>query len=111
MNKFQEKVMRILTKNHRGSSNAVSVDELSATLGVTTRFLRETVRELRRGGHPIGSSTRDRHGYFYIDSVKELDATIAQLNNRSKDMLMTANRLGRHYHELSGQLELDLFGP
>lgn len=63
---------------HRGETNAVTVDDLAVVLGCRerdNRSLRDAIDELSEDGQPIGSTSRDgAGGYFIIQTEADLQS-------------------------------------
>lgn len=72
---------------------------LAAAIGISERTFRETVRALRREGHPIISESSG-HGYR-LGTRKEAKAMARELRSRAYDMLKTANAMDS---QLDGQM-------
>lgn len=66
-----------LKKHHKGRENAVYSRELQRLFSYDGRNLRRKINSLRQDGYPICS---DENGYYYADNQKEINATIARLN-------------------------------
>lgn len=66
-----------LKKYHTGRENAVYSRELQRLFSIDGRNLRRKISSLRQDGYPICS---DESGYYYADNQKEINATVARLN-------------------------------
>lgn len=70
-------ICEFLKKYHTGRENAVYSRELQRLFSIDGRNLRRKISSLRQDGYPICS---DENGYYYADSQKEINATVARLN-------------------------------
>lgn len=75
---------------------------LAAAIGISERTFRETVRLLRREGHPIISESSG-HGYR-LGTKKEARVMARELRSRAYDMLKTANAMDS---QLDGQVTME----
>ena len=66
-----------LKKYHTGREKAVYSRELQRLFSIDGRNLRRKISSLRQDGYPICS---DESGYYYADNQKEINATVARLN-------------------------------
>ena len=70
-------ICEYLRKNHTGREKAVYSRELQRLFCIDGRNLRRKISSLRQDGFPICS---DENGYYYADSQKEINDTVARLN-------------------------------
>ena len=91
---MEEAIVELLNEN-----GVLKSYKIEHALGLTGAEVREVVRELRRKGYPICSSSKG----YWIGSQEEVAHTIAQLRSRGTDMLATANAMENM--AISGQLE------
>lgn len=70
-------ICEYLRKNHTGREQAVYSRELQRLFCIDGRNLRRKISSLRQDGFPICS---DENGYYYADSQKEINDTVARLN-------------------------------
>ena len=66
-----------LKKYHTGRENTVYSREQQRLFSIDGRNLRRKISSLRQDGYPICS---DESGYYYADNQKEINATVARLN-------------------------------
>ena len=78
-----DRVLKRLKDYHTGQENAVSGPELSKSLGISNRELRQRINNLRQSEHPICSGD---NGYFYARTNEELRRTIQQLTSRIRNI-------------------------
>lgn len=96
---------------YRSRARAISMDDLAAVAGVSTRTAQQIVKDLiEHHAAPIGSvSSPDQHGYFWIEDQADLDAAVTNLRNRALSCLRRIARLKRATpSEVLGQLALEL---
>lgn len=70
-------ICEYLRKHHTGREKAVYSRELQRLFCIDGRNLRRKISSLRQDGFPICS---DENGYYYADSQKEINDTVARLN-------------------------------
>lgn len=84
MEKNKEKLLACIRNSHVGASNAISGRQLCEYFGLTGSLVRKLINKLRIEGEPVCS---DGNGYFYASTLKEIEATIAHLSSRSREMM------------------------
>jgi len=87
-----DRVLKRLKDYHTGHGNAVSGPELSKSLGISNRELRQRINNLRKAANPICSGDE---GYFYAQTNEELSHTIRQLMSRVRNIADAKNGLLR----------------
>lgn len=86
MLKFKE----FLKDYHTGQEKAITKRELVTALGIDERDVRQFTNTLRTFGTPICSCQR---GYFYGETVAEIDSTIFTMSSRIREMQKAVNGL------------------
>ncbi len=113
--KYQGLLLAVLER-HRGRENCIGMGELWRKvfhrpyrhLINDTRPLRSLIRELRRQGHPI-CSTSDKYnpGYYLAETAEEMEEFIARHERRGLASLSQTAKLRKlALPELLGQLQL-----
>lgn len=75
---------------HSGRENAACNKELRQALDCDERTVRRYIHRLREEGHPICSG---QDGYYYADSVEDINETIARLDCMQKKLADARNSL------------------
>ena len=83
-------LLAYLAANHRSKVDAISSKELEDALGLSNREIRRLINRLRSDACPICS---DSGGYYYSDSFREVDMTIAHLKRQIESMSNAINGL------------------
>lgn len=83
-NGVKEYLLRLLQNHHVGAENFVQSCELEKAFGVGGTTLRQMVNKLRCEGQPICS---DANGYFYAQTITEVELTSSQLLSRIKKII------------------------
>lgn len=97
-NQMGIQVLRLLERYHVGAENAITSREIGRIFNLSARKVRSIISDLRTLGQPIGSSN---DGYFYAETVDEVEQTISDLLGRIKkvinatDGLVTSQKLFR----------------
>ena len=99
----KHRIHTYLKQNHGGRKNAASSKTLEAVFHIKSVTVRKIVNSLRSDGVPI---CIDAGGYYYAASKAEIDATVAQLDNRIQKIAKARNGLddfidkeGNRWHE------------
>lgn len=74
---YKEDILDYLKDHHRGTENAVFSKELEQHFSLEGRSVRRIISKLRQEGNPICSGP---NGYYYAVSQREINETIARLN-------------------------------
>lgn len=111
------RLMETLSR-HVGKENAIGMDELhERVFGEKiyhkindTRDLRTLITALRRKGIPIGStSSQTGGGYYLVRAGSELDEYCSRLHSRALSALVLEARLRKQaLPELLGQMQMNL---
>lgn len=93
-----------------GMAQAKPVDQVAQETGIDPRVVQKIVKHLIEAhGHPIGSSTGEPHGYYWIATADEQARAEQQLRNR---IIRTAQRLAALKHntpdDVLGQIRMEL---
>ena len=83
-------LIEVLSSREEGSTK----QELSTSLGTNERQVRGYIRDARKMGVPIVSSSQER-GYYIAQTQDDIQKIIADYKSRAKDMWDTAERLSR----------------
>lgn len=95
--RHKRKLLRVI-KKHLGRSNPIQVDELAAYVPLTDREIRKVVQELVIDfGHPIGSTTKGPHGFFFIIDEGDLEEAIKNLLHRKVKIEKRIDSLKQNY--------------
>ena len=97
-------VIRLISEYRK--ERQITSKKIEVLLRVPGTFVREIVREARRNGLPIGSSSK---GYYLIEKESELEETVRHLKSRAMSELRTYNIMKRFKFE-EFPLQLQLFG-
>lgn len=84
-----------------GEQNALTSHELQALFGITFRELRLIVERCRRTGVYIITSNE---GYFYPNSIDEVNGCLRRTNNHVKNLAVTFAPLRKYARELHDDL-------
>ena len=84
-----------------GEQNALTSHELQALFGITFRELRLIVERARREGVYIITSNE---GYFYPNSIDEVNGCLRRTNNHLKNLAVTFAPLRKYARELHDDL-------
>lgn len=76
---MEKELLAYLETRCKGRKNAITSPFLEAVLGVGGATLRAHINTLRCAGHPVCS---DENGYYYAETLIELQGTIRQLQSR-----------------------------
>jgi len=91
-----KQVMRIL-RAHVGRTRAIQAGEIARRLGLRGRYadrpVRAAIRELRRDGKLILSTTRTPPGYFLAASAEEWRRYGQPMRSRALDLLKTVGEM------------------
>lgn len=79
MSRAKNFLLESILKRHKGKDNAITSSELTSLTGLSGGEIRERVNMLRRIGRPVCSGTT---GYYWTQSIRELDACTKQLQSR-----------------------------
>lgn len=99
---------------HRGAAQAVKIDQLTKSLGVSDRAIKQMVKDLVEVfGLPVGASRKAPYGYFLAVTSDELKATC---DNYFREAVSLFYRIARIRGseialEYEGQLRLELAKP
>ncbi len=74
---YKEEILEYLKDHHKGTDNAVFSKELEQHFSLDGRSVRRIISKLRQEGNPICSGPK---GYYYAVSQREINETIARLN-------------------------------
>ena len=102
-------IAEYLKAYHTGEARAVTSRELETVFRIRGPCLRKAVNRLRAAGVPICSFAS---GYYYAETIEELDHTINQLLSRVKYILHAAWGLRKARRKFidTGQISLPLDG-
>ena len=102
-------IAEYLKAYHTGEAQAVTSRELETVFRIRGPCLRKAVNRLRGDGVPICSCDS---GYYYAETVEELDHTIRQLFSRIKRILHAVLGLKKARRKFvdTGQISLPLDG-
>jgi hypothetical protein len=75
-------------------------DALGQRLELTAREIREIAKELRREHKPVGSTTGEPAGMYWITDLREARAVRDSLRSRAIDLLVTVAALEGSFPEL-----------
>lgn len=81
-----------------GEQNALTSHELQALFGITFRELRLVVARCRRAGVYVITSNK---GYFYPNSVDEVNGCLRRTNNHIANLAVTFQPLRKYARELN----------
>ena len=105
---LESRIVAILRGVHLGRERAVPHKRLAAYLGVHPRHLREIVERLRKA-HGLPIMADYRAGYFWAESLEEVEAALEPMKRHGVSILATRAALLRTARRLfSGQLSLRL---
>lgn len=92
-----------ILKERKGNCDRQS---LAQELRIDERSIRKCIRELRREGYPIISTSREK-GYRIAKSISDAMYCIKEMRNREKDIKETADCMEAKCYDmvLSGQIE------
>lgn len=85
-----------LLAQRRGMTNAITARDLTVILGLREqdgRSIREAVNALIDAGCPIGSTTREPYGYFWITTEAELELCLRNYRARAHELDRRMERL------------------
>ena len=87
------------------SSNPVSLRTLQERTGLSPRAIKQVVEFARAEGAPICARRGAPHGYYWAESVSDLEASARVMTNQAVKMLASARKLvGAHrLREMLGQ--------
>jgi len=78
----------IVVNRHRGRRQAIGLDAVAATAGLTERVVQIAVAHLiEEYGMPIGSAVKKPMGYFLIETEEELAEAVTQLVHRVRALV------------------------
>ena len=106
LTELQTEIVGLLKQIHTGRWRAITQTTFASNLGIEPRQLRQEIQNLRREGYPIGSSTTNPAGYYWVSDLNELVETLDHLSNRAYEALKTAKYLRKHYLAFGGQMSL-----
>lgn len=93
-------------KGNTCAGNGASAQELATFFGTTTVQIRAFIRHLRQDHHiPICSTPRE--SFFYPRNREEVEATIAQLKSRVREIEKTIEGIEEGIRREFGQLSFD----
>ena len=76
-----------ILQEHRGLEQAISVPQMAAELGVSSRVAQDIKKTLvEQHGITIGSSCGKRHGWYIPETESEIQATMNQYRARVKSL-------------------------
>lgn len=88
-------VLEVLQR-HRGRAQAIGLDVLAASAGISERNVQSAVAVLiEQDGQPIGSATAQPAGYYLIETEDELAASLGQLTHRIVSLARRISALKR----------------
>jgi len=93
--------------NKDGIYEPIVSKKLESLLGINGVGIREIVHELRKACYPICSGHK---GYWYANSVEEIEETAGHLNYRAYSMLEVAKYLKQTASEWRESIEADKVG-
>ena len=92
----------------KSSGAHITARELAQTIGVSDpRVITRQVEKERQSSAPICASCGSDPGYFWPDTIKELDSYIKSLHNRRRAISATIEGLERARDAWTGQTRLD----
>ena len=78
----EQAVLDVL-RRHRGRAQAIGLDVLAASAGISEREVQSAVALLIEQHHmPIGSAVKKPMGYYLIETEEELAESLSQLTHR-----------------------------
>ena len=93
----------------KSSGAHVTAKELAQAIGVSDpRVITRQVERERQSSAPICASCGSDPGYFWLETIKELDFYIKSLHNRRRAISATIDGLERARDLWAGQQRLDL---
>jgi len=91
-------VLHIL-RGHIGRARAIQAGEIARLLGLRGRYadrpVRKAIRDLRRDGHLVLSTTHQPPGYFLAASVAEWREHGQPMRSRALDLLKTVSEMDK----------------
>ena len=85
---------RYIQTKHKGKSNAILSAELQKKFNCSGRDIRNMVNEMRIRGVPICICN---NGYYYAESVEDIESTIAQLGSRIRGIKAAQDGLRKKF--------------
>ena len=82
----------------KGSSNAISRENLSYTLNMKDREIRRQIQEARMAGIPIISTSHAR-GYFVAENDSDIDIFEHECLARTTTIMQTSRRVRKAWNE------------
>lgn len=82
-----------ILKKHVGKDRAIGNDMLARQLGVNEREVRQVIKGLRLNGFNIGSSRKDKGGYFLPSTPEEMDGCLEEFEKQWHTSLTVWARL------------------
>jgi hypothetical protein len=78
-----EQAVLDVVRRHRGRAQAIGLDALAVSAGISERQVQHTIASLiEQHGQPIGSATMRPAGYYLIETADELAESLGQLTHR-----------------------------
>ncbi len=98
-----------IISGHKGQARAISVPEMAARLGVSTRVAQQIKAAAVEQGMLIGSSCGKNHGWYYPETPDEVDATCFQYESRIRSLakLLRRTRGADRFRQFTGELALE----
>lgn len=108
---FEEARVLAVVRARRGQGAAIQVADLAASTEISERRVQQVVKHLvEEHQAPIGTSTTEPHGYYWIATDAERRAVRDSLMRRALSTIRRARAYDRSgwVARLIGQLELEL---
>lgn len=82
---------------------------LSVKLGVSDRYLRQIIRDARKDGWPICSSSNSNSYGYWMGNRSDVKRISRELEHRAMDMLETSRKMKRMQlnKQIEGQIEME----
>jgi len=93
----------------RSREEAIKIRDLAELVWMDERSMRQTIRQLRLMGYPIGSSSEPPAGYWHMQKSEDAEETGRQFLNRALKELKIYWKIRKcTLPDLMGQVELEL---
>lgn len=92
-----------------GREHAISANDLSYALNISTREVGAIVADLIEDGYCIGSLCGERHGYFLVRDAEDLTAGVAHIVHRAAASFARVRALQRNYERMPNHEQTSLF--